>query len=95
VDDLIDGFVRLMNQEKTVGPVNIGNPGEFTMLELAEFVLKKVGGKSKVTNLPLPADDPKQRRPDIALAKEALGWEPRVPLEEGLDRTIAYFRQAI
>jgi UDP-glucuronate decarboxylase len=95
VDDLIDGFVRLMNQEKTVGPVNIGNPGEFTMLELAELVLKKVGGKSKVTNLPLPADDPKQRRPDISLAKEALAWEPRVPLEEGLDRTIAYFRQAI
>jgi UDP-glucuronate decarboxylase len=95
VDDLIDGFVRLMNQEKTVGPVNIGNPGEFTMLELAELVLKKVGGKSKVTNLPLPADDPKQRRPDISLAKEVLGWEPRVPLEEGLDRTIAYFRQAI
>ena len=95
VDDLIDGFVRLMNQEKTVGPVNIGNPGEFTMLELAELVLKKVGGKSKVTNLPLPADDPKQRRPDISLAKEALGWEPKVPLEEGLDRTIAYFRQSI
>jgi UDP-glucuronate decarboxylase len=95
VDDLIDGFVRLMDQEKTIGPVNIGNPGEFTMLELAELVLKKVGGKSKVTNLPLPADDPKQRRPDISLAKEALGWEPRVSLEEGLDRTIAYFRQAI
>jgi UDP-glucuronate decarboxylase len=95
VDDLIDGFVRLMTQEKTVGPVNIGNPGEFTMLELAELVLTKVGGKSKVTNLPLPADDPKQRRPDISLAKEALGWDPRVPLEEGLDRTIAYFRQAI
>jgi UDP-glucuronate decarboxylase len=95
VDDLIEGFVRLMEQEKTVGPVNIGNPGEFTMLELAELVLKKVGGKSTVTNLPLPADDPKQRRPDITLAKEALGWEPKVPLEEGLDRTIAYFRQAI
>ena len=95
VDDLIDGFVRLMNQEKTVGPVNIGNPGEFTMLELAELVLKKVGGKSKITNLPLPADDPKQRRPDISLAKEVLGWEPKVPLEEGLDRTIEYFRQAI
>jgi UDP-glucuronate decarboxylase len=95
VDDLIEGFVRLMNQEKTVGPVNIGNPGEFTMLELAELVLKKVGGKSKITNLPLPADDPKQRRPDITLAKEALGWEPKVPLEEGLNRTIEYFRQAI
>ena len=95
VDDLIEGFVRLMNQEKTVGPVNIGNPGEFTMLELAELVLKKVGGKSKITNLPLPADDPKQRRPDISFAKEVLGWEPKVPLEEGLDRTIDYFRQAI
>ena len=95
VDDLIDGFVRLMNQEKTVGPVNIGNPGEFTMLELAELVLKKVGGKSKITNLPLPSDDPKQRRPDITLAKEVLGWEPKVPLEQGLERTIEYFRQAI
>ena len=95
VDDLIEGFVRLMNQEKTVGPVNIGNPGEFTMLELAELVLKKVGGKSRVTNLPLPADDPKQRRPDITFAREVLGWEPKVPLEQGLDRTIEYFRQAI
>jgi UDP-glucuronate decarboxylase len=95
VDDLIEGFVRLMNQEKTVGPVNIGNPGEFTMLELAELVLKKVGGKSKITNLPLPADDPKQRRPDISLAREMLDWEPKVPLEEGLNRTIDYFRQAI
>ena len=95
VDDLIEGFVRLMNQEKTVGPVNIGNPGEFTMLQLAELVLKKVGGKSKITNLPLPADDPKQRRPDISLAKEVLGWEPKVSLEEGLNRTIEYFRQAI
>jgi UDP-glucuronate decarboxylase len=95
VDDLIEGFVRLMNQDKTVGPVNIGNPGEFTMLELAELVLKKVGGKSKITNLPLPSDDPKQRRPDITLAKEVLGWEPKVPLDQGLDRTIGYFRQAI
>jgi UDP-glucuronate decarboxylase len=95
VDDLIEGFVRLMNQDKTVGPVNIGNPGEFTMLQLAELVLKKVGGKSTITNLPLPADDPKQRRPDISLAKEMLGWEPKVPLEEGLNRTIEYFRQAI
>jgi UDP-glucuronate decarboxylase len=95
VDDLIEGFVRLMNQDKTVGPVNIGNPGEFTMLELAELVLKKVGGKSTITNLPLPADDPKQRRPDISLAKEMLGWEPKIPLEEGLNRTIEYFRQAI
>lgn len=95
VDDLIEGFVRLMNQDKTVGPVNIGNPGEFTMLQLAELVLKKVGGKSKISNMPLPADDPKQRRPDISLAKQALGWEPKIPLEEGLNRTIDYFRQAI
>ena len=95
VDDLIEGFVRLMNQDKTVGPVNIGNPGEFTMLELADLVLKKVGGKSKIANLPLPSDDPKQRRPDITLAKEVLGWEPKVPLEQGLERTIEYFRQAI
>ena len=95
VDDLIEGFVRLMNQDKTVGPVNIGNPGEFTMLQLADLVLKKVGGKSKITNLPLPSDDPKQRRPDITLAKEVLGWEPKVPLEQGLERTIEYFRQAI
>jgi UDP-glucuronate decarboxylase len=95
VDDLIEGFVRLMTQDNTVGPVNIGNPGEFTMLQLAELILKKVGGKSTITNLPLPADDPKQRRPDITLAKEVLGWEPKVPLEEGLNRTIEYFRQAI
>jgi UDP-glucuronate decarboxylase len=95
VDDLIEGFVRLMNQDKTVGPVNIGNPGEFTMLQLAELVLQKVGGKSKISNMPLPADDPKQRRPDISLAKGALGWEPKVPLEEGLNRTIEYFRNAI
>jgi UDP-glucuronate decarboxylase len=95
VDDLIEGFVRMMRQEETVGPVNLGNPGEFTMLELAELVLKRVGGKSKITHLPLPADDPKQRRPDITLANKVLGWEPKVPLEEGLNRTIEYFRQEI
>lgn len=95
VDDLIEGFLRLMEQTAIVGPVNIGNPGEFTMLELAELVLKKVGGPSKIIHKPLPADDPKQRQPDIALAKQALGWEPRIPLSEGLDRTIAYFREAL
>jgi UDP-glucuronate decarboxylase len=95
VDDLVDGFVRLMNQTETVGPVNLGNPGEFTMLELAEIVLKKVGGTSKITNRPLPADDPKQRRPDITLAKKHLGWEPKVPLAEGIERTIAYFRKEL
>jgi UDP-glucuronate decarboxylase len=95
VDDLIEGFIRLMNQDQTVGPVNIGNPGEFTMLELAELVLRKIGGKSKLSFLPLPADDPKQRRPDITLAKQSLGWEPKVPLEDGIEKTIAYFQKAI
>jgi UDP-glucuronate decarboxylase len=95
VDDLIDGFVRLMNQPGITGPVNIGNPGEFTMLELAELVLKKIGGKSKITYLPLPGDDPKQRQPDISLAKKELGWEPKVPLAEGLDATIEHFRKLL
>ena len=95
VDDLVEGFIRFMEQEKIVGPMNLGNPGEFTMLQLAELVLKKVGGKSKITHKPLPADDPKQRKPDITLAKETLGWEPKVPLEEGLEKTIAYFREAL
>ena len=92
VDDLIEGFVRFMAQNETVGPMNLGNPGEFTMLELAELTLKLVGGRSKIVHKPLPADDPRQRQPDIALARRTLGWEPRVPLEEGLRRTIAYFR---
>ncbi len=95
VDDLIEGFVRLMEQTETVGPVNIGNPGEFTMLELAELTLKLVGGRSKIVHRPLPADDPKQRRPDISLAKKHLGWEPTVPLAEGLRRTIEYFRTQV
>ena len=95
VDDLVDGFVRFMNQTATVGPLNLGNPGEFTMLELAEIILKQVGGASKITHRPLPADDPKQRRPDITLAKQHLGWEPRVPLAEGIARTIAYFRKEL
>ncbi|MFZ9941602.1 MAG: UDP-glucuronic acid decarboxylase family protein [Luteolibacter sp.] len=95
VDDLIEGFVRLMNHPSQTGPVNIGNPGEFTMLELAEMVLKKVGGPSKVTHLPLPGDDPKQRRPDISLAEKDLGWKPKVALEDGLDPTIEYFRKLL
>ena len=95
VDDLVDGFMRFMEQEKIVGPMNLGNPGEFTMLQLAELVIKKVGGKSKITNLPLPADDPKQRQPDITLAKSTLGWEPKVPLEAGIEKTIEYFRGAL
>ncbi|MBT5169318.1 MAG: SDR family oxidoreductase [Opitutales bacterium] len=90
--DLIDGFVRLMEQEETVGPVNIGNPVEFTMLELAENVIKLTGSKSKIIHEALPSDDPKQRKPDITLARKHLGWEPKVPLAEGLKETIAYFR---
>ena len=93
VDDLIEGFLRFMAQTETVGPMNCGNPGEFTMRELAELTLKLVGGKSKIVHQPLPADDPKQRRPDITLAQKVLGgWEPKVSLEEGLGRTIAYFK---
>jgi UDP-glucuronate decarboxylase len=95
VDDLIEGFVRLMNQTETVGPMNIGNPGEFTMLQLAELTLKLVGGKSKIVHKALPADDPKQRRPDITLAKAVLKWEPTIALEEGLKRTIAYFKTQV
>jgi len=95
VDDLIEGFLRLMEQTETVGPVNIGNPGEFTMLELAKVVLKKVGGKSKIVHKELPADDPKQRQPDITLARKYLNWEPTVPLEQGIERTIDYFRKEI
>ena len=95
VDDLIEGFLRLMEQTETVGPVNIGNPGEFTMLELAELVLKKVGGKSKIVYKDLPADDPRQRQPDITLARKYLKWEPKVTLEEGIEKTIGYFRGEI
>jgi len=95
VDDLIEGFVRFMNQKETVGPLNLGNPGEFTMLQLAELTLKLVGGKSKIVYQALPSDDPKQRRPDITLARSVLKWEPSVPLEEGLKRTIAYFKTQI
>lgn len=94
--DLIEGFRRLMRSpEGFTGPVNIGNPGEFTMLELAEKVIRLTGTSSKIVHRPLPADDPKQRRPDISLAKEALGWEPTVMLEEGLQRTIEYFRGVV
>ena len=93
VTDLIEGMLRMMaTPDAVVGPVNIGNPGEFTMLELAEKVLLKVGGKSKLVFRPLPSDDPKMRRPDITKAKELLGWEPKVSLDDGLDEIIAYFR---
>ncbi|MFA5057472.1 MAG: UDP-glucuronic acid decarboxylase family protein [Opitutaceae bacterium] len=92
VDDLIEGAVRFMKQTATVGPINLGNPDEFTMLRLAELTLKYAGGKSKIVHKPLPPDDPRQRRPDITLARRVLKWKPSVPLEEGLKRTIAYFR---
>jgi UDP-glucuronate decarboxylase len=93
VDDLIEGFIRLMDTpEGVTGPVNLGNPVEFTMLELAEEILKQTGSRSKLVFKPLPQDDPMQRRPDISLAREKLEWEPTVPLREGLARTIDYFR---
>jgi UDP-glucuronate decarboxylase len=96
VDDMIKGFIRCMETgDDFTGPVNIGNPGEFTMLELADMTLKLTGSKSKLVFKPLPADDPRQRRPDIALAAEKLGWAPKVPLEEGLRRTIAYFQSIL
>lgn len=96
VDDMIEGFVRMMNSEDGfTGPVNMGNPGEFTILELAENVLRLVGGKSKLSFNPLPMDDPKQRQPNITLAKEKLGWEPKVMLEDGLKETIAYFHKLL
>ena len=95
VDDLLEGFVRLMNQDEVTGPINIGNPGEFTMLELAEKVLSKIDSASKLTFLPLPGDDPKQRKPDITLAKKHLDWEPKINLDKGLDKAIEYFKSAI
>ncbi len=87
MDDLIEAFIRFMNsRDDFTGPVNLGNPGEFTILELAEKVIRLTGSRSEIVFRPLPSDDPKQRRPDIRLAKEKLGWEPRIPLEEGLRR---------
>ena len=93
VDDLIDVIIRTMDQPSDFGgPINIGNPCEFTILELAEWVLRLTGSKSRIVYRPLPSDDPKQRRPDISLARERLGWEPKVSLEDGLRETIRYFR---
>jgi UDP-glucuronate decarboxylase len=93
VDDLIEGMIRLMDSaEDVTGPINVGNPSEFTMIELAENVLRLTGSKSKLIKMPLPADDPKQRKPDITKAKSVLGWEPKVQLEDGLKETIGYFR---
>lgn len=96
VDDLIEGFCRMMSSADDVtGPVNLGNPGEFTMLELAEKVLSFTGSKSKLVFKPLPQDDPKQRKPDISKAKQLLDWQPEVPLDDGLKETIKYFKKVI
>jgi len=96
VDDLIDAMIKMMNSEKGfIGPVNIGNPGEFTMLQLAEMVLMLSNSKSKIIYQPLPSDDPKQRQPNIDLAKDKLGWQPKVELKDGLRETIAYFKKMI
>ena len=96
VDDLIDAMIKMMNSEKGfTGPVNIGNPGEFTMLQLAEMVLTLSNSKSKIIYQPLPSDDPKQRQPNIDLAKDKLGWQPKVELKDGLKETIAYFKKMI
>lgn len=93
VDDLVDGLVRLMSTgPDTTGPVNLGNPTEFTIRELAELVIEMTGAKSTLVHKPLPQDDPRQRQPDISLAKETLGWEPTVKLRDGLEKTIDYFR---
>lgn len=95
VDDLIDGMIRMMNCEDFIGPVNIGNPGEFTMLELAQKIIGIIGSKSKLVFEPLPSDDPAQRQPVIDLAKEKLGWSPAIDIDEGLERTIEYFKTVI
>lgn len=96
MDDLLDGMMRLMDTDDAVtGPVNIGNPGEFTIRELANLVIAETGSRSEMTFRPLPENDPMQRRPDISLAKKLLDWEPRVPLAEGLKETVGYFRRQI
>ncbi|SOD99810.1 UDP-glucuronic acid decarboxylase family protein [Caenispirillum bisanense] len=96
VDDLVDGLLGLMDTDDTVvGPLNLGNPGEYTMLQLAEAVIRLTGSRSRLVHKPLPADDPRQRQPDITRARDLLGWEPRVALDEGLRKTIDYFRGVV
>jgi UDP-glucuronate decarboxylase len=98
VDDLIDGMMRYMALDPDVsvpGPINLGNPGEFTMMELAQRVIELTGSTSQIVQQPLPQDDPKQRRPDITKATSKLGWTPNIPLEEGLIKTIDYFRKIV
>jgi UDP-glucuronate decarboxylase len=96
VDDLVEGLLRLMESDDAfTGPVNLGNPQEYRVGELAERVIHLTGSRSRIVHAPLPADDPVQRCPDITLAKQRLGWQPRVPLEDGLKRTIAYFKSML
>ena len=96
VSDLVTGLINLMNTgDEVTGPINLGNPGEFTIRQLAEQIIKQTGSSSKLVNLPLPQDDPKQRQPDISLARATLHWEPTIALAEGLEPTIAYFREEI
>jgi UDP-glucuronate decarboxylase len=95
VDDLIEGMVRMMNAEGLTGPVNMGNPEEYTILDLARKIIDMTGSKSKIVYMPLPADDPAQRQPDITLAGQKLGWKPAVPVDAGLRRTIEYFRKEL
>ncbi len=95
VDDLIEGIIRMMDQDQEIGPVNLGNPVEYTMLQLAEEVLKGVGSSAKLAHLELPKDDPKQRCPDITRAKKLLNWSPQIPLKAGLQKTIAYYREQL
>ncbi|MDO9443558.1 MAG: SDR family oxidoreductase, partial [Beijerinckiaceae bacterium] len=95
-DDLVEAMMRMMATDDSVtGPINIGNPGEFTIRQLAELVIEMTGSKSKIVSLPLPSDDPKQRRPDISMARDVLGWEPKTELRAGLEKTIAYFDKLI
>ncbi len=95
VDDLINGILKMMEVENFTGPVNLGNPDEFKIIELAELIIKLTGSKSKIVYKPLPPDDPKQRQPDITLAKEKLGWQPRIKLKDGLLKTIEYFEKEL
>ena len=95
VDDLVEGFYGMMNFENLNGPVNLGNPGEFTMLELAQKVILKTNSRSKIVHKILPQDDPKMRKPDITLANSKFGWQPKIDLDEGLDKTIAYFAKIL
>jgi UDP-glucuronate decarboxylase len=95
MDDLLEGMIRMMEQEECVGPINIGNPKEFTIRELAETILKKIESSSTLIELPLPSDDPMQRKPDISQAQKLLDWSPKIELEEGLDQTIPYFQKIL